>query len=515
MPWDPAPNPNGKNISLIRDLYRFSFNGISPALGLIIFLLIAAIGWLAVFNPLWAIGIGIFAAAGVSALVGSFRLRELLLLCIFLSPLIPTAFGYPLLGTEGIVVTPTRLVDILFLASFAVAVIRRPLLRQHFPLSRVFFFYVGVRALGLFFAPDKAGALIQVFGEAGLFTVGLTYLAFCLIHSQRQLDQLVTTLLVTGVLISLAGWWEWTTQRDFNANVMLPLVGITSEIPQGIAMKAELGPRITGTLDHPLALAGFMVLLFPLALQRAILRRSMVRLINWIIVALIGLSLFLSFSRIAQFAAVLEMFALLYFYRRKCASWILSALVVMGTIALIPIYLSVTESGSSNSTLLVPTYALGIISQRWADLGEAFRSNPLAFLIGFGYSRFDSTASVSGGQVALLYSRMDTDILKILAVTGILGFITWSAIFYVFFKRLFVMARVYARTVIESPVLPIGIGVAGALLTALPGQSILTYTQTWPIVGVCMGAALGFLDQVRQSQGVLAQTPQLKTKGRA
>jgi hypothetical protein len=435
-------------------------------------------------------GILVCALTGIAVWAGSFQLRLILLLYVAVSPLIPTAFGIPVGGPNGIVISPTRLVAVLCLLSMAVAAFRGNGLRRRFPLSGVFAVYIAVRALGLAFAPDSFGALTFVVGEAGLITVALCYLAYSVIRTPRQSETLVTVLLASGVAASLAGLWEATTQLNFTANVLMPLVGMVSDVPLAISTKAGVLPRLNGTLDHPLALGGFMVLLLPMAIQRVVMCRGLRRAVQWAVLACIGFSLFGSFSRIAQFAAILQTLTLLMVYRQRLAVWAIGIGVAAAAVWLLPLYAGINEGGGVASSLLLPTRTFGIIAQRWLDLGAAFMAEPRALLIGFGYGRSVASASASGGAMALLYSRMDTDVLRILALTGVIGFASWIALFHVFFATVAGNRR-RRRQLRKSPVLGIVVGVAGTLVTAIPGTSVLTYTQTWPVIGVCIGAALG------------------------
>jgi hypothetical protein len=443
----------------------------------------------------WPIGVVCYLAAMIVVLLGYLRIRYVLFICVFLSPLIPTAFGYPLVE-HSIVVSPTRVIEFILLVGFGMAALTRPgLVRRGFPLTGVLLFYLSVRAAGVVFAAEKTGALIQLFGEAGLFTVVLSYVAFCAVRNVRQFERLITTVLASGLLISLIGLWEWTTRLDFSANVMMPMIGVTADIGRGLQLKAGQIVRVRATLDHPLALAGLMAFLFPFALQRVVARSGAIRVVFAAIAALFAVTLFISFSRIAQLAAVLETLAILYLYSRRASSWFIGVTVAVGAIALGTLYSRAPESDTANS-LLVPLYTLELLAGRWLDLGKAFLAHPLALLIGFGFTRFDVPdfrIVDSMKDISLLWSRMDTDILRILALTGVLGFASWIGIFFVFLRRIVRGRRLHTHSVGQAPLLAMGIGVAGCLLTTLPGVSVLTYTQTWPVVAACMGAALGSL----------------------
>jgi len=446
--------------------------------------------------------VGLCVAIGIAvSWLASFRPRYVLYASTFLSPLIPTAFGYSLVESS-IIVSPTRVVELVLVMAFVIAATRGGLLRRHFPLAAIFAFYLVIRMIGVIIAPEKAGALIQLFGEAGLFTMLLGYIAFSVIRNREQFDRLITTVLASGCLISCIGICERITERDFSGNVLMPLIGKTLENWDTIELKAGLIPRVRATLDHPLALAGLMVFLFPFALQRAIVRSGLARVLYFGITGLLGVALFLSFSRIAQLAVLLETIAMLWFYSRKLMTWLLAITVGIGVIVLASIYKKGNEApvGEKPSSLLFPVRTISLIGGRWVELGKAFAAHPYAAIIGFGFTRFTTDAyapeTMTIKDLSAFYSNMDTDVLRVLAVTGILGFISWAGIFLVFLKRLISSKRVHPYSARQAPLLALAIAVPGCMLTALPGTSVLTYTQTWPIIAVCMCAGLGILPRV-------------------
>jgi len=456
--------------------------------------------------------VGLCAATGIAvSWLASFRPRYVLYISMFLSPLVPTAFGYSLVESS-IIVSPTRVVELVLVIAFVIAATRGGVLRRHFPLAAIFAFYLVVRAIGLIVAPEKAGALIQVFGEAGLFTMLLGYIAFCLIRNREQFDRLITTALASGCVISFVGIWERVTERDFSGNVLMPLIGKALENWDTIELKAGLIPRVRATLDSSLALAGLMVFLFPFALQRAIVRSGFARVVYFVITGLLGVALFLSFSRIAQLAVLLETIAMLRFYSRKAMTWILAITVGIGVIVLASIYKNQNEApvGEKPSSLLFPVRTMALIGNRWIELGKAFAAHPYAAIVGFGFTRFTTDEytpeTMTIKDLSAYYSNMDTDILRILAVTGILGFVTWAGIFAVFLKRLVTFRRLSPYSARYAPLLALAIAVPGCMLTALPGTSVLTYTQTWPIIAVCMCAGLGILPRVVNKHVAIERT---------
>jgi len=403
-------------------------------------------------------------------------------------------------------------VELVLVIAFVIAATRGGVLRRHFPLAGIFAFYFVVRAIGLIVAPEKAGALIQLFGEAGLFTMLLAYIAFCVIRNREQFDRLITTVLASGCIISCIGIWERITERDFSGNVLMPLIGKTLENWDTIELKAGLIPRIRATLDHPLALAGLMVFLFPFALQRAIVRSGFARVVYFVITGLLGVALFLSFSRIAQLAVLLETIAMLWFYSRKVMTWLLAITVGIGVIVLASIYKKGNEApvGEKPSSLLFPVRTMALIGGRWVELGRAFTAHPYAAIVGFGFTRFTTDAyspeTMTIKDLSSYYSNMDTDVLRILAVTGILGFLSWAGIFAVLLKRLVSFARLGPYSARYAPLLALVIAVPGCMLTALPGTSVLTYTQTWPIIAVCMCAGLGILPRIVHEHVTIQRT---------
>lgn len=457
----------------------------------------------------WIIGVVGCSVALLIAWYGSRHLGQLLLAFLFASPLVPTAFGYPL-SESGIIVSPTRVLGLLLMSSFAIAATRKGVLRRGFPLTGVLLLFLSVRAAGIVVSADRPGAVIQLVGEAGLFTALLAYLAFCVIRNRQSFEKLVTTLLVCGFFISLSGLWEWATKLNFSAYVMIPLAVGARADDVAIATKAGGLPRIMGTLDHPLALAGLMVFLFPFALQRAITRLGGARLLYLSLLGLFAASLFLSFERAAQVAAVVGTFVIGLVYWKRGLSWVIAGTVATGALALVWIYGHTTEP-ITGSSLLLPVETLRFIAARWVDLGGDLLSHPVALAVGFGYVRFDATATgVAASEFLLRYSRMDSDIIRVLAVTGVLGFVSWLGVFFVFLKRVQAVRR-RNRTLFRQPAaVALAVAVSGCLLTALPGVSVLTYTQTWPVIAAFIGAALGTLQPAGGTLGrrrVLTREP--------
>lgn len=445
--------------------------------------------------------IGVVALAVVSW-YGSTRLRSVLWLYCFVSLMLPTAFGYAVLGENGVVISPARMVAVVGVLSFAIAAVGQPVARRHFPIAGVLAWYLGVRIAELVVSTDFLGGLIFLFGEAGLTTAIFSYIAFCTVRTDRHLSQLVSALLVAGVLISMIGWWEWINQLNFNANVIMPLVGVTQATPQSIYLKATQFPRITATLDHSLALAGLMTLLIPMAAQRMSFSRGASFSLNLVLVAILGLSLFLTFSRIAQLATVLELVACVYLFRARVAGWALVSMMSIGILQLVRIYANTPETLDENTSLLIPTYTIGLIAERWIELASLLVANPIAALIGFGNNRF-ATANVSeAAQIAQMYTVIDTELIRVLGMTGLIGFTAWILMFVVFFRRVASAVRAVGSAIWQSPVIAIAVGIGGALVTAIPGQSVFSYTQTWPVIGILMGGSLGALSGIRASAPV-------------
>jgi hypothetical protein len=336
--------------------------------------------------------------------------------------------------------------------------------------------------------------MILLAGEGGLVTAILAYAAFRLIRNRHQLDRLVTTLLLAGIIVALIGLWEWFTQSYFQATPLVRQFTTTPVIVEEIAFKAQGLPRITSTLAHSLILAGLMAFLLPLAMQRAVLRHGVQRTLHLGVFILLTVALILTFGRIALFATALEIGALLLVYRKKSVAWLLSGALGLAALAVLHIYATFTGFGDTNS-LLNPINQINTIVQRWAAMFQAFSNQPMALLIGFGNitARLDSTSS--GAEQALSWVRMDTDLIRVTATTGVLGLVTWLGLFWNFFRQVRCAWRKHRPMLLKSPALGIAIGLAGALLTTLPGVTILTYTQVWPVVGICMGAAIGSLGE--------------------
>jgi len=93
--------------------------------------------------------VGLCAAIGIAvSWLASFRPRYVLYLSVFLSPLIPTAFGYSLVESS-IIVSPTRVVELVLVIAFVIAATRFGVLRPHLPMPLTFASYVVVRAMRL------------------------------------------------------------------------------------------------------------------------------------------------------------------------------------------------------------------------------------------------------------------------------------------------------------------------------------------------------------------------------
>ncbi|KKU03257.1 MAG: hypothetical protein UX99_C0006G0004 [Candidatus Amesbacteria bacterium GW2011_GWB1_47_26] len=384
--------------------------------------------------------------------------KYLLALILIFAALYPK---FPLLGVSGTFVA-VRLED--FVIAAAIAFWGLTAMRQKYlPVHRSILLYLAVGFVSVFsavFVTKTAGlnlgflhALRRVEYMA-LFAVGFHFL-----QNRDQLHFLIRTFLIISLLVSIFGLGQqflgW------------PVISTTnSEFAKGLALTLGEGARINSTFAGHYDLAAFSI--FPLFLVIALLTLPRIRH-KWVLVGIGSLAywtMLLSASRVtfAAFYVTAALFLLLIHKRL----W----LIPLMALAIFSILISPQLLGRYRELLINHVYAAETaadeevpdalkppavpedrsfnirLQAEWPRALRAFYQNPV---LGTGFS-----------SVGL---AVDNDYLRLLAETGLLGFLAFGLIML----RIFKSARPYLRAPNSPPeafIVAVTLGLVGLLLNA-------------------------------------------------
>lgn len=384
--------------------------------------------------------------------------KYLLVLILFLVALYPK---FPLLGISGTFVA-VRLEDFVVAAAIIFWAVTAALRQKYLPVHRAILLYLITGFVSVFSAVfvTKTAGLSLGFLHAlrrveymTMFAVG-----FHALQNRSQLHFLIRSFLLISLLVSVFGLGQqflgW------------PVISTTnSEFAKGLALTLGEGARINSTFAGHYDLAAFSI--FPLLLVIALLTLPQIRH-KWLLIGIGSLAywiMLLSASRVT-FAAFYVTAALFMLLIRK-RLW----LIPLVLLAIFSILVSPQLLGRYRELLIITRVQAAAddeipdalkppavpedrsfnirLKAEWPRALRAFYQNPL---LGTGFS-----------SVGL---AVDNDYLRILAETGLLGFLAFGLILL----RLFKTSLSYFRP-LNSPtdafIVAITLGLVGLLLNAV------------------------------------------------
>jgi hypothetical protein len=224
--------------------------------------------------------------------------ESVLLICVLVSILVPIDFAVK----EGALfrIGPTRLL----LAAFIVGSLVRSIVLKHLSVSRKDFpligfmaLYVGSGLLSTFFSVDSLVSFYTVLGRDILEQfVPFYFLAFYL-RKPTFLPRLKLTLFWGTALVCGFAFYEFITLSN-------PLLGVFT----GANMEFRNGIlRLRSTFFHPIALGGFLNLVFPFLLVEWIRKKKQKQgIILLFLILFVLTTLFLTMSRVPWLCLLLE-----------------------------------------------------------------------------------------------------------------------------------------------------------------------------------------------------------------
>jgi len=107
--------------------------------------------------------------------------------------------------------------------------------------------------------------------------VGIALVIIDGVRSRRELDLLLTLLVVAGVVMGVVGSLQFLFSIDVTASLRLPFLQLNAERLLGVTTRGEDVPRVAGTANHFIEFGVLMALLVPLALYGARVARTTAR----------------------------------------------------------------------------------------------------------------------------------------------------------------------------------------------------------------------------------------------
>jgi hypothetical protein len=417
-----------------------------------------------------------------------------IILLLILIPLYPK---FPLVGVSGTFVA-IRLEDIVVAVTVAVWGIYTVL--KHFrivkapiPRSILIYWFVGLAAVfsGIFLTKTATPGLGLLHYFRRIEYMLLFLVAYDWLGNRLELRFIIRALLLTAILVALYGLGQ-----QFMG---FPVISTTnSEFSKGLALSLGPGARINSTFAGHYDLAAFTVI--PLLLLIALMPVTKNR---WFLVIAGILNywvMLLSASRITFAGFFISCSLMLILIRKK--SWIIPLVAVsvfgflvspqlkgrylefitnhLGQVMTGPVYAQ-TATPSSKAVDTVPDVLLpqAVTEDRsfnirlqaeWPRALRAFYKNPV---LGTGYS-----------SVGL---ATDNEYLRILAETGVLGFLAFILIFIRFFKT----SLPYMLNYRPSPEYAFIIAVSCAIVSLLLGAIFIDYfaaskiaMTAWMVMGL-------------------------------
>ena len=261
----------------------------------------------------------------------------------------------------------------------------------------------------------------------------LFYLIISVVRGRRQIDRILSVLVVGGSVVALFALVEARTRWNvFNEmSSVLPFLDVV-EIPEERSRGGAL--RTFGPAQHPIALGAAMVTLLPLAIYLARTRASRWW---WLCVAAVSLGVFASVSRTS--VVMLAVAAVMFLILRPRAT----RRILLPALVLVPLLVHVALPGTLGAlkTSFFPEGGLVADQQRsagsagsgrLADLGPAFEEAAKTPLFGQAYG-----SRVVGGESPGENAQiLDNQWLKLLLETGVLGLVAWLWFLVAIIRRL-------------------------------------------------------------------------------
>jgi hypothetical protein len=244
---------------------------------------------------------------------------------------------------------------------------------------------------------------------------GITLLAADGLRTRKQLDAVLTALVIMGTLSAFLGalsfFFNWYPIQHLH----VPGLQVRGDIAfRGV--RSDL-PRVAGTAAHPIEFGVMMAMVLPLALREAFRRVGRQRMMAWAAVALIGLGIAVSLSRSAMLGTVCALVILLVSWppRRR--------LMFLATVPLYILALKIVKPRMLGTLLHLFTRAASDDSlvhrtNNYRRIGSMMAHH---WLVGTGFGSYVPTRATEILDNAYLGHLVETGIIGVTALLVLLG----------------------------------------------------------------------------------------------
>ncbi len=261
----------------------------------------------------------------------------------------------------------------------------------------------------------------------------LVYLIISVVRHKRDIERLVTVLVVSGAILGVFAIIEsWTNYNVFNhLSSVVPFLHLNvADIPRAAVRGGRL--RVFATAQHSIALGAVFAMIVPLAVYRVMWRRHWYW---WLMTLLIILGALVTGSRTAIVMLIVEALVFLWLRPRQVRTlWpaLIPMFVIIHTAA--PGALgSVREAFFPKGGIVAQQTNASVGSGRLATLGPALHNEFHDPLVGEGFAtritKPTPLVPVPNGPI------LDDQWLGVLLETGILGVISLLWLFLRFIRR--------------------------------------------------------------------------------
>ncbi|SCM80762.1 Lipid A core-O-antigen ligase [uncultured Sporomusa sp.] len=223
-------------------------------------------------------------------------------------------------------------------------IVTRKLLFKRTPFDELILLFVILSAASIAASPDRNFSFYNYYHLMGRYIVSY-YLVVNNLHSLRQLQRLVWSVLISAVLVAFYGFYQYIQGVDISTFHWVD----GEQFP-------DLKIRVFSTLQNPNLLAGFLVVVMSLAVGLGLHTESMPgKLLLFALAAVFGACLVLTYSRGAWLSVLAVAAICAHLYNRKVL-WlflIIPLIAFFGHDAVMERLLSVLNPTDTSSTLRI------------------------------------------------------------------------------------------------------------------------------------------------------------------
>jgi O-antigen ligase len=267
-------------------------------------------------------------------------------------------------------------------------------------VSKATLVFVSICAFTTIFSSDRVLTLAQTTIVVSHFVL---YIAFAtVIRSRKQVNRLLTVYLLAAVVPSAMALYQVLTSAS-----TYRVTGV---------------PRVSGVLTTRASLGAFMILPLTITVILFLRSDSLIKRIGYgILLMFFAIPFFFSLTRVGWAGFVLVLFILMAFRYRKLLLLIPVALIILW-VTIPAISLRFSDVSLQNPE----TSTLGFRLKMWNAAIDIFESSPI---VGVGFGVADTRA----GFIAIgSYHPVHNTYLRVLADTGLVGFIAYMGLLFSF-----------------------------------------------------------------------------------